>query len=125
MKVYRITTRVDRDEDEWTEDYFLKAEHKDDAKLQFQKTENEKSIELIEETPFENIDDLKYYLVGLGPEWIAEKVTKYFLVNAINKANAIEKILKEGVGKHGTAIDVQTVRYLGKLDPNKDISQFF
>ncbi|MBU3941011.1 MAG: hypothetical protein KKH88_03740 [Nanoarchaeota archaeon] len=130
MTIYRILSETSWGVNSHSEefDHFVDAKDEGEAREKFQPRGTHTIINTITETPFEDVDDLKYYLVGLTPDWLDKnkKPSHSFLVKAKNGSDAAQMIRENEVGKYGTATKVNEVRYLGQLSPsNDDITQLF
>lgn len=127
MAIYRIVSKGswETGSADQEDDQFVKATDKVEAISKFQPLGVSDTIDSITETPFKDVNDPKYYLIGLSSSWVPSdsKASAYFLVKAVDGENAVRIIEQNEVGKHGTLTKVNDIRYLGKLNSKKDITE--
>ncbi len=127
MTIYRIVSKTswNRSSANQEDDQFIDASDETEARTKYNPMGSKDTIESVVETPFKEVNDLKFYLVGLSPNWFTrdQRASHYFLVQATDGRNATKIIEKNKVGKHGTSTKVNDIRYLGKPDLNQDITQ--
>jgi len=127
MSIYRIVARRsgDRSLASAENDQFVAADSKSEARDKFQPQGTLDTIDSVAETPFERIDDPKYYLVGMGHESLPSnyRIERFLLVQAINGKDARSRVEASDKGYTGANNTFQDIHYLGKFDPSKNVME--
>lgn len=124
MTIYRIVLRTSWSNYHSQEnDQFLEGTEESDVREKVQFKGSLDTIASITETTFSDVNELKYYLIGLVTDWakIESESQRYFLVKAINGRDAVKRIDEEIVGRYGTLTKVNDVRYFGKINLEEEI----